>query len=104
MYSCKYIGPCHLTEKRWDSTETRVNTISIVSDNYCAFECDYHPYFCTHWARSKKKCILYFGDIHEPSPDINQNWPAPGNREVGTGTRLCRIGIGLIVSNGNKIY
>ena len=60
-----------------------MNTIAIVSDHYCAFECDYHPYFCTHWARSGYKCLLYFGNIHEPSPDINQNWPVPGNLEVG---------------------
>ena len=70
MYSCQCIGPCHLAEKKWDSTEARVNTITIKSDTYCAFECDYHPHFCTHWARSRNKCILYFGDIHEPSPDI----------------------------------
>ena len=102
MYSCQCIGPCHLAKKKWDSTEARVNTITIKSDTYCAFECDYHPHFCTHWARSRNKCILYFGDIHEPSPDIVQNWPVSDNREVGIGTRLCRIGIGLIVTNSNQ--
>ena len=101
MYSCQCIGPCYLPNKKWDSTESRVNTITIKSDNYCAFECDYHPYFCTHWARSRNKCILYFGDIHEPSPDMVQNWPVSANREVGIGTRLCRIGIWSIAPKNN---
>ena len=87
---------CYSGGKRWKTTKSLLKTIHLISDHYCAFECEYHPNLCTHWARRKSKCLLYFGSIKKPSPNINGTWPSGRRGEeegiISVGTRLCRIG------------
>ena len=80
---------CFIKDWKWKQTNAKIKDLEIVSDHYCAFECDQHPNGCTHWANNGNKCLLYFGFINTPSPQLKDNQKLSG-KNVHVGTRLCR--------------
>ena len=89
---------CYSVDTKWKTTTSLLNPIQINANHYCAFECQYHPYFCTHWAKTGNICILYFGNIENSSPKLIEKSSISGKeiQDVQLGTRLCRKGNKII--------